>query len=452
MTKNGQSHKGAYGVLKNYMTLLVNKFYYSKTYCINPDNVPAKGTPLIIVSNHQNCLNDAFAIIFSITDRKVKAMVRADVFSRSPLLSKFLTWVGLTPAFRMSHEGEEALQNNTGSFDAVEQELLNGETVVIFPEAGHQDRRWLGTYASGYTKIAFETAQKTGFEKEIFILPSCNHYSGYFFFRNQMLVRYGKPISIKPYYDLYKERPRTAQREVNRIVRSAVSEMMLDIRDTEHYDEIDFIREKLFGKQYAESCGLDPNELPQKLEADKKLVAALAEASENGRLDGFYGDVRKLREDIAAEGISVRSILSDSSSVKLILECAMLVILLPLALSCALPFAICSAITLYLYKAGISTDRMFEGTFVILSNAFVTLPLLAIIALVTGWAHAGILGALVSLAMVPLSLCFEWFYIKKVKKVFEDAKWQSLRNGSRGVELKNRVNTLIDRLKSIVNR
>ena len=185
-----------YSGFKSYVRFLTEKIYYRKVYYLNTENVPEDGTPLLVVSDHQNSLNDALGILMSIRDRVVHVIVRADVFALSPIADKFLRSIGLLPAFRLNWEGEAALKNNGATFRDSEKSLLDGSTVAIYPEAGHQDRHWLGTFSYGYTKMAFEAAEMGNFEKEIFILPSCNHYSEYAGLRNEMLIKYGTPISL----------------------------------------------------------------------------------------------------------------------------------------------------------------------------------------------------------------------------------------------------------------
>lgn len=66
------------------------KVYYRRVHYINTGNVPSDGTPLLIVSDHQNSLNDALGVLLSISDRIVHFIVRADVFALGPFVDKFL--------------------------------------------------------------------------------------------------------------------------------------------------------------------------------------------------------------------------------------------------------------------------------------------------------------------------------------------------------------------------
>lgn len=399
-----------YRLFKAYLRFIHDKIYYKKTYCINSEVIPADGTPLLIVSNHQNCLNDPLGILFSFHDRKPNFITRADVFAVSPIADKFLRAIGLLPAFRLEYEGEGALGKNEATFKISKQALIDGKTVMMFPEAGHQDKHWLGTFSFGYTKMAFEAAEMGGFEKEVIILPSCNHYSHYFGLRNQILVKYGKPISIKPYYELYKSRPRTAQREVNKLVREQISSLMLDIRDLENYPAIDFIR-TTYGEDYARKQGIHPDNLPERLLTDKKLVALLDEAKQvsETKILELYTDANILKQGIEELGITDRHLKKEANPIMVGLQLLLLLLLFPLWMFSWWPSLPIYLIPMSIFKAKMK-DPMFEGTLLYGSAVLFTLPLFSFITLLVVGFNVGWFSALIYIALFPLLMLFCWKY------------------------------------------
>ena len=271
MEKTDLKHRVPWGyrIFKEYIRLFTDRVYYAKTWYLGTEHIPADGNPVLIASNHQNSLNDALGILMAVNDRMPHFIVRGNVFAIHPLADKFLRSIGLLPAYRMQFEGAESMQGNGATFRDAEDALLNGHAVAIFPEAGHQPGHWLGDFSYGYTRMAFEAAERAGFEKEIYILPACNHYSDYFGLRNELMVRFGQPIALSRWYEMYRTRPRTAQREVNALVREQIRAMMLDVQDRDHYAELEFIRTSSFGRQFAAMLGKDPEKLPERLEADQ---------------------------------------------------------------------------------------------------------------------------------------------------------------------------------------
>ena len=408
-----------YHLFKAYVRFLHNNIFYKKTYQINTEAVPADGTPCLIVSNHQNCMNDPLGLVTSMTDRKLNVITRADVFMVSPVANKFLRSIGLLPAFRLDYEGEKALDKNNETFRQSEQALIDGATVLMYPEAGHQDKRWLGTFSFGYTKMAFEAAELANFEKEVFILPACNHYSHYFGMQNRMLVKFGTPISLQPYYELYKTKPRTAQREVNKLVREQISGLMLDIRDLDNYDAIDFIR-TTYGVDYAKKQGVNPDNLPERLLTDKDLVARLDEAKAQHTEAGEarYKDALILKQGIAQAGITDAHLKAAVNPVTLGFKLLALLMLLPLWIFSWWPSMLVYWIPMSIFKAKMK-DPMFEGTLLFGSAVLFTLPLFSLITLLVVGLNSGWLTALVYVALFPLIMLFSWKYAMFGKKTLQ---------------------------------
>jgi 1-acyl-sn-glycerol-3-phosphate acyltransferase len=105
-----------------YLQFVNSGLYFSKEHIVGIENVPVNGTPLVIVSNHQNCLNDPLSVCMNLTDRRLNFIARANVFN-NPLIGKFLRKLGLLPAYRMSHEGYSAVSKNRAMMDAAGQAL-----------------------------------------------------------------------------------------------------------------------------------------------------------------------------------------------------------------------------------------------------------------------------------------------------------------------------------------
>lgn len=438
-----------YRIFKAYVKFLVEKVYYRRVHYINIGNVPSDGTPLLIVSDHQNSLNDALGVLLSISDRIVHFIVRADVFALGPFVDKFLRKIGLLPAFRLAWEGESALNNNAATFRDSEKALLDGNTVVIYPEAGHQTRHLLGTFSYGYTKMAFEAAEMGNFEEEIFILPSCNHYSAYRYLRTDMLIEYA--ISIKPFYELYKMKPRTAQRHVNALVREQIKSMMLSVDDIDNYDAIDFIRQGRYGQEFAKRAGLDPDQLPQKLQSDRKLVAALTSAKETRpeAVAEVYAEASALRQEMEAEGLTDTELDATPSIITLIVNAIVMVALVPLAVFAVWPSIPAWIIPRHFWKN--AEDEMFSGTFLIALNALLIFPVLGLITFLITWAKASLLAAVIYVALFPALCLFEWAYYGWGKELLRGVNVRRLDKSGKLASVRAKREKLYKDIDTILN-
>lgn len=412
-------------LFKNYVKLIHDKLFYRHTYTIGKENLPKNGVPTLIACNHQNCMNDPLGLLFTLK-RYAKFYTRADIF-QNKIIRRFLYWIGLLPAYRADFDGIDAVANNNASWQTGEQLLVGGQTIVIFPEGMHQDYHFLGSFSTAFTKLAFEAAAMSNFTKEIFIQPVANHYLSYNHMQSDLVISYGEPLSLEPFYERYKAKPRTTQRDVSHIIHERVSALMLDIKDQSNYQAIDFIR-NTYGIDYARQRGINPQRTDQKLQTDKELVAQLDDYHLNNEdeANALYKKVLELRQ--AEEQLCLRDWLFDNEPtwIGVIIEIIAMVLLLPLFV-----FALIPNILIYAAPYTITPklkDKMFKAS-IYFGLSVVTIPILYLLTFIVDLCISGDwLIALVHLLLLPILGIFAWYYRINSIKLRAKIKYLNYRN------------------------
>ena len=315
----------AYRALKSYTRFLAKHVYY-RTYRIEgKENVPAPGVPTILASNHQNGAMDILSYIYAFDDRKPYVITREDAVNLWPSLFMGL---GMLPTVRSEFGSSDDLGKNDGMMDATNEALKRGETVIIMPEGENDQGHMLMDFSSGYTKMAFEAAASMNFEQDVVILPAAHHYSGYYGIRVDAVFKFLEPVSLKPYYELYKVKPRTAQREVNAIVRERIESAMLRILDEENYESIDFIR-TTYGLKYASAKNRDTSDISVMRDSDKEFCSRLEEQPEDFRKD-LYAETESYMEELKAHGLDDNAVAEGSRPLRTLAKVVVMALLFPL--------------------------------------------------------------------------------------------------------------------------
>ena len=433
-----------------YLQYVNSGLYFRKEHILGLENVPVDGTPCVVVSNHQNCLNDPLCVCLTLTDRRMNFIARANVF-KNPIFNKALRAMGLLPAYRMSHEGFSAINKNRMTMDAAGQALTDGETLMLYPEADHQDKRWLGTFKIGYLRIAFEAAEKMNFEQDVMVLPSCNHYSNYFHARTDMLIKFDKPISLMPYYERYKESPREVMAEVNQLVRSRIQAMMLHVSDLEHYDQIDFLRETEYGNKYAREHGFKPNYLPSRLLSDQQFVDKMQKATvdEPEKMEQIYDDTK--RYALGIKELRVRDwLFKHNPGIEApMLRGLGLLLLLPLFIISIIPTCLMFIIP-KLFIRKLIKDQMFVSSFNIGASAFISVPLCLIIPSILLWIFMGFWWALGYFVAFPFMFILAWNYMRLFIKFVGSCQFVCRKNRAKIAELRKLRTSIYERLDAIL--
>ena len=310
-----------YTALRPYIELMHNYVFYKNFYVLHRERIP-KDAPIVAISNHQNGLSDALGILFTFSkDKRHPVFIaRGDIF-KNPVAAKGLYFLRIMPAFRRQDVGYANVKHNEEIFDQSAKILNDNGVVALFPEAGHQDRHFLGTFKKGFARMAFRAAAMRDFKEPVYVLPMSNHYTNYFSVQGQLVMTVGEPIDISYLYDTYKEKPDLALKQLTDRAREVVESLMLNIKTKEYYEEYEMLCE-IFSREMLVKEGVAFNHLPSQLDASKRIVARLEKLEQEDPekhtkiMDDTYQYIRSieklnLRDWVFAKKMSFWSLLGN---------------------------------------------------------------------------------------------------------------------------------------------
>ncbi|EAR00210.1 lysophospholipid acyltransferase family protein [Maribacter sp. HTCC2170] len=172
-------------------------FYYTKMEVVGRENIP-KGKPIMLLANHQNALMDPLMIAMN-CGMNPYFLARSDLFKK-PLVSKFLHYLQMMPIYRF-RDGVDTLKNNPAIFKKCGDLLVNGETVMLFPEGNHGIlRRVRWPMRKGFVKMIFCALEKEP-NLDIRILPVGLNYLKAEGFPDSVSMHIGKDFAVQDCFD-----------------------------------------------------------------------------------------------------------------------------------------------------------------------------------------------------------------------------------------------------------
>jgi len=243
--KNIGKHSYAWDILMPFYRFALSDVFFKECVIVGRENIPPAGTPVFVIANHQNSINDALQIVSMFKDyRQPVALARGDFF-KNDTVAKILRFWRVMPTYRSKDGGTSDIKKNMETFQIASGILKNGGVIVMFPEAMHQQRRILGTFKKGVPRICFGAEEVADFQLNLQILPVNLHYSKVQKFREKALIEIGKPFGISELLETYKKNPNEAYLQFNDKARTIFKKMVLDIEDVENYEECNFLREMI---------------------------------------------------------------------------------------------------------------------------------------------------------------------------------------------------------------
>ena len=318
-----------YGALKLFPQFVHNHIFYRNVYSMGLENIPEDGA-VIFAPNHQNALMDAL-ILMSIKSWQPVFMARADIFA-GQFVRRLLFFMKILPIFRM-RDGKESLKQNDAVFEKAVEVLRKRRYLVIYPEASHKGIRKLRPLKKGITRIAFMAEEASNYSLDVKIVPVGINYQDYYEFRTDVLINFGKPISVREYRAQYEENPQKAHHELVQRVTDELSSLIIDIRDTENYDNFETAR-TIYAPIIVRKEGKIVNNFQNQLLAGRKVVKIMDDMKVNDpeQFETLNSYLRKYREGLSAANLPDWIIRRRFKLTGVLLRTLILTVLSPLAL------------------------------------------------------------------------------------------------------------------------
>lgn len=281
-----------YELTYKYLHFVHNYVYYRQYRVNGRENLP-KDEGYLVISNHQNSLNDALGILFATGRKHPVFIARADIFKK-PTIGKLLRWLKMMPAYRV-RDGVDELGKNEEIFRQAARVITEGDPIVLFPEALHQNGRYLGTFKKGFARIAFETVEQTDFKMKMKIVPMANNYSDYFRFQSKLNMNIGEPFEFTELYDVYKEHPERARYLLAQKAHDAVEKLMVNLDDIPNYEALETLC-TVYRKNYIKDNKIRPaGSITSETKADQAIANRLRDCR-NNEADRYADLVAKAKE------------------------------------------------------------------------------------------------------------------------------------------------------------
>lgn len=185
--------------------------------------------PFMLAGNHPNTLIDPL-IQGIFLSRRLYFMANAGMF-KNPLAAKFLDFAGVIPIVRRGIDKNDKVDNQQ-SFRAAYRHFENGGIMFVAPEGGSElERRLRRPLKLGTAKMAFTVEEANDWSLGLRIVPAGGNYEAPTRCFSRAFVRFGPPILVADYRELYAKSPRQALVQLTRDLGERMARLLIDTQD-----------------------------------------------------------------------------------------------------------------------------------------------------------------------------------------------------------------------------
>lgn len=205
------------------------KLFYRRVIVKNKKYLPESG-PVIFAANHPNTMMDPLLIGF-VCSRNLHFLAKSTLFGR-PLVNAILNMLKIVPVYRRQDNPAD-MHKNVATFDQCFRILDQGKCILIFPEGISLVDRILSPIKTGAARIGFGAAARAEFQSAISIIPVGINYSDVIRFRSDVYIRFGQPINLADYADLYRSDEVEAIHQVTNLIETALNKLTISLKEND---------------------------------------------------------------------------------------------------------------------------------------------------------------------------------------------------------------------------
>lgn len=212
-----------------FLAIVAVKTFFDRITIRHRSRLPDSG-PVIFVANHPNTMIDPLVIGYAV-NRDLTYLAKSTIFKR-PLNHWILSKLRLVPVFRRMDNPNETAKNER-TFEKCYRILEQGDAFLIFPEGVSTGEQTINKIKTGAARIGFGAEQRNDFSLGVQIVPVGISYSDITKFRSDVTIRFGRPIELSDYFDLYKKDEIKAVKEVTGHIDEALHKLTLTLEHLE---------------------------------------------------------------------------------------------------------------------------------------------------------------------------------------------------------------------------
>jgi len=223
-----------YVTLRAYVKLAMRIFY--KRWQIVHYNKAEETGSILFSANHQNAFMDPLVILQS--QPKIPVfLTQAAVFKSSAFVRWFFDLLYMLPIYRQ-RDGVNTLEKNEKIFIKCQNYLLEGiHPIGIFTEGTHSLKRTIRPLKKGICRLAFETLERNP-DLDVKVIPVGLNYNDHIAFQTEVLIVFGEPIPVKPYFEHYLKNNAIGYRMLLDDLKPKMGELIINIPNDENYDKV----------------------------------------------------------------------------------------------------------------------------------------------------------------------------------------------------------------------